>query len=157
MVNPGLNFVGVHQFVLGNAGPITHLKLVTIDIKPGTDPNCINLGSEGVVAVAILATPTFDPASVDPPSLSLRSIATPIYDPTGDRPPGQSLRSIGTRIKVNSGIAERVEDVDLDLVVQFPAAALQLTEADTAAVLEGLTLDGAPIQGVDPICLVPGT
>ena len=125
--------------ILGNAGQITNLKLVTIDIKPGGEPNCINLGYEVLIPVAILATPIFDPAIVESSTLSLTSIVT--------------------KMKVNSGGGGSIKDVegdgDLDLVVYFPTVDLLLTEADTAAVLEGLTVDGAPIQGVDPMCVVP--
>ena len=33
---------------------------VDIDIKPGSDPNSINMKSQGTIAVAILSSPTFD-------------------------------------------------------------------------------------------------
>jgi hypothetical protein len=39
---------------------------VEIDIKPGSDPNSINLGSKGLVPVAILTTKDFDASDVDP-------------------------------------------------------------------------------------------
>ena len=39
---------------------------VLIDIKPGEYPNTINLGSNGVVPVAILSTLIFDATQVDP-------------------------------------------------------------------------------------------
>jgi hypothetical protein len=38
---------------------------VAIDIKPGSDPNSINLKSKGVISVAILGSDTFDVALVD--------------------------------------------------------------------------------------------
>ena len=45
---------------------------VQIDIKPGSDPNSINLGAAGVIPVAILSTLTFNaPAEVDPSTLTL--------------------------------------------------------------------------------------
>lgn len=43
---------------------------VDIDIKPGSDPNSINLKSKGVIPVAILTTDDFDAADVAPPSSS---------------------------------------------------------------------------------------
>ena len=90
--------------ILGNAGQITNLKHVTIDIKPGGEPNCINLGYEGLIPVAILATPIFDSAIVESSTLSLTSIVT--------------------KMKVNSGGGGSIKDVegdgDLDLVVYFP-------------------------------------
>lgn len=44
---------------------------VQIDIKPGSFPNTINLGSQGTVAVAIFSTPSFDAKRVDPTSVTL--------------------------------------------------------------------------------------
>ena len=48
-----------------------------------------------------------------------------------------------------------MEDVegagDLDLLLHFPIAELDLTEDDTEAVLLGQTLDGGPIRGSDTI------
>lgn len=107
--------------------------------EPGSDPNSINLGSDGFIPVAILTTATFDAADVDQPSLTLKGAAA--------RDKGKSG---------NVGSSEDVEgDGDLDLLVQFPTADLELTAADTEAILEGLTLDGTPIQGVCSLCVVP--
>jgi hypothetical protein len=39
--------------------------VVTIDIKPDSDPNSINPNSQGVIPVAILATHTFDATTVN--------------------------------------------------------------------------------------------
>ncbi len=55
---------------------------VEIDIKPGSDPNSINLDSEGVIPVAILTTSVedgdsidFDAADVDQTTLTLAGAA----------------------------------------------------------------------------------
>ena len=45
--------------------------MALFDIKPGSNPNSINLGSGGVVPVAILTTATFDAADVDQASLEI--------------------------------------------------------------------------------------
>ena len=38
---------------------------MTIDVKPGSDPNSINLASNGLIAVAIFTTDDFDATTVD--------------------------------------------------------------------------------------------
>jgi len=40
------------------------LDTITIDIKPGSDPNSINLRSKGVVPVALLSTAEFDATTI---------------------------------------------------------------------------------------------
>ena len=50
---------------------------VDIDIKPGSDPNSINLKSKGVVPVAVLTTPDFDAATVDPATVEFAG-ASPV-------------------------------------------------------------------------------
>jgi len=58
-------------------GAIDELKIydscwnVLIDIKPGSYPNSINLGSHGVIPVAILSSDYFDASTVDPTSVTL--------------------------------------------------------------------------------------
>ncbi len=113
---------------------------VEIDIKPGSDPNCINADDKGIIPVAILTTDTFDAATVDPFSVT--------------------LEGAGVRVKGKSGNAGSLEDVDgdgdLDLVVQIVDDSV-LTGKDTA-ILNGNLLQefgGTPIKGTDSICIVP--
>jgi len=44
---------------------------VDIDIKPGSYPNSINLGSNGMIPVAILSSPYFDATQVDADTVAL--------------------------------------------------------------------------------------
>lgn len=44
-----------------------------IDIKPGTYPNAINLGSNGAIPVAILSSADFDAATVNVATVTLAS------------------------------------------------------------------------------------
>lgn len=112
---------------------------VTIDIKPGSFPNSINLANEGTVPVAILSTPTFDATTVNPLTVTLAG--APV-----------KLKGKGTPMAAK-------EDVNgdglLDLVVHVSTGALQLSSSDTEAVLEGKTFDGVPIIGTDSVRIVP--
>ena len=112
---------------------------VVIDIKPRNFPNSINIGSNGSVPVAILSTPNFDASTVNPITLTLAVAEV-------------SLRGKGTAMA-------SFEDVNgdglLDLVVHINTEALQLSESDTEAVLEGQTFSEIRIRGVDSVRVVP--
>jgi hypothetical protein len=117
------------------ATPIT----VTIDIKPGSYPNSINLGSGGTVPVAIFSTATFDAATLDPTTVTLAGAAV-------------KLRGNGTPMTATQDINL---DGRLDLVVHVTTEALQLSDTDTEAVLEGKTYNGKRIRGSDTVRIVP--
>ncbi len=132
------NIGGTFDFALSRYLVTTTIE-VAIDIKPGSFPNSINLGSEGNVPVAILSTVDFDATTVDPLSVTLAS--APV------------------RLKGKGTPMASFEDVNLDglldLVVHVDATALALSETDVEAVLEGETFGGTPIQGVDTVKIVP--
>jgi len=111
---------------------------VHIDIKPGSFPNSINLGSQGTVPVAILSTPTFDARTVDPLSITLASATVALK---GKGTPMASFQDVN-------------QDGLLDLVVHVDTQALQLTVGDTVAILEGQTFDGRRIRGSDTVRVV---
>ena len=83
------------------------------------ETNTINLGSGGIVAVAILSSPDFQAVTVDPSSVTLAS--APVR-----------LRGQGT-------LMVSQEDVNadglVDLLVHVSTEALQLSEGDVNAVL----------------------
>ncbi len=60
---------------------------VTIDIKPGSDPNSINLKSKGVVPVAVLTTEDFDASTIDPTTVEFAGappVRSTLEDVDGD-------------------------------------------------------------------------
>ncbi len=115
---------------------------VTIDIKPGSDPNSINLSSAGVIPVAILSTLDFNaPEEVDPETVMLA---------------GAAIKVAGKSGKYLSH-AEDVNDDGLpDLVCQILITEeWEIVPGDTSAELTAETYDGQSIHGVDDIRIVP--
>lgn len=112
---------------------------VAIDIKPGSDENTINLGSNGIVQVAILSTTTFDATTVDPTSVSLAGASVKLKGNGTYQTSSQDLNGDGL----------------LDLIVHVVTSALQLSDGDVAATLTGQTNAGQAIQGKDLVRIVP--
>ena len=85
---------GVLTGTYGNDGPIIELRFVSsvpiqlspplasdeveIDIKPGGNPNNINLKSKGVVPVAVLTTEVFDANDIDPTTVKFAGASPPV-------------------------------------------------------------------------------
>lgn len=113
---------------------------VPISIKPGSGtPAPINLGSKGLIPVAILSTSTFNAVSqVTPSSLTFGSNGTQkslvSCDASGEDVNGDGL---------------------LDLVCQFSTQLTGLTNTSNTAVLEGKTNSGVPIRGQEAITILP--
>jgi hypothetical protein len=104
---------------------------ITIDIKPGSFPNSINLGSKGVVPVAILTTPDFDASTVDPTTVKFAD-ASPV--------------------KWNM---EDVDgDGDMDMIFHFDTQDLMLNSSSTEATLTGKTTGGIDFEGTDSVNIV---
>ncbi len=105
---------------------------LVIDIKPGSFPNSINLGSKGVVPVAVLSTIEMDAAMVDP--------ATVVFAGVGP-------------------LRFAVEDVNgdglKDLIFHFDTQKLNLTASSTEATLSGKNKDGLSVAGTDSVRIVP--
>jgi hypothetical protein len=104
-----------------------------IDIKPGSDPNSINLKSKGVVPVAVLTTDDYDAAFIDPETVSFAG-ADPVR-----------------------WVMEDVDgDGDVDMLFHFETQELvDLDENSTEATLTGYTYGGEFIWGTDTVNIVP--
>jgi len=112
--------------------PVSESAEVIIDIKPGSNPNSINLKSNGVIPVAVLTTTDFDAGTVDPGTVEFAGA---------------------------SPIRWTVEDVDNDgdedMLFHFRTQELNLDETSTKATLTGETKDGQKISGTDKVRIVP--
>lgn len=112
--------------------------IVRIDIKPGSFPNSINLGTGGTIPIAILSRPGFDATTVDPTTVTLA----------------------GAEVKLKGKGTPMAEQEDVngdglpDLVVHVETEALQLSDGDTVAVLEGETFSGSQVMGADSVRVV---
>ena len=112
---------------------------VSIDIKPGSHPNSINLGSAGVIPVAILGSATFDATQVNPATVRLA---------------GASVKLIGHGDKYSCSTEDVNGDGFVDLVCHVVTAQF-IEPGDSLAVLEAQTFDGQAIRGEDSIRIVP--
>jgi len=109
---------------------------VSIDIKPGSDPNSINTNSMGLVPVAILTTADFDATTVDPDTLIFMAV-----DDLGGGEPNC----------VRHGIEDVDGDGDLDLVCKFPQKTIWIDCDTTQGAIIGATFGGQSIFGTDSI------
>jgi hypothetical protein len=112
---------------------------VPIDIKPGSFPNSINLGSNGTVPVAILSGNDFDATTVIPTSIELAGSSV-------------ALKGKGTPMASEQDVNG---DGLIDLVVHVNTEALTLSDGDVSAVLIGETYDSYQITGLDSVRIVP--
>ncbi|NQT83439.1 hypothetical protein HQ563_10465 [bacterium] len=117
---------------------------VAIDIKPGSDPNSINLASHGVIPVAFLTTVQFDASEIDPLTVTLKG-----EDFSG------LVRLRGKKQAPMAGMEDVDGDGDLDLVVHLETENLALYELDEVCELGALTYGGLVVSGMDTIRLVP--
>jgi hypothetical protein len=112
---------------------------VAIDIKPGSDPNCLNINGRGVIPVAVLSDQTFDAATIDITTLS--------------------LGGLDVRVRGNKGPLCSLEDANgdglNDMVCQFQDDPDYWDVGEDEATLKGKLVDGIEIEGTDLICIVP--
>jgi hypothetical protein len=116
---------------------ITPAPEMTIDIKPGSEQNTINLKSKGVVPVAVLTTDGFDAATVDPVTVQFAG-AAPVKWKLGD---------------VN-------DDGDDDMLFHFKTQELNLDQDSVEATLTAQLIDEMSenpivVSGTDEVRIVP--
>ena len=113
---------------------------VSVDLKPGSQTNTINLYSAGVIPIAILSSDTFDALSV--------KVETVWVSGASVRLAGKSDRYMCQEIDVNN-------DGLTDLVCDIETAEFMLEEGEDTVELTAETSDGIKIHGTDLIKIVP--
>ncbi|MDR7583311.1 MAG: hypothetical protein QN211_07755 [Armatimonadota bacterium] len=110
-----------------------------VDVKPGGNPNVINLKSRGTTPVAILGSTGYDVTQVNIGTVRLAGA------PVARKPNGAYMDSFDD---VNG-------DGLIDLVLHFETAQMKLSPGDTQVTLEGEMTDGTPFSGTDSVKVVP--
>ena len=105
---------------------------IDIDIKPGGNPNNINLKSKGVVSVAVLTTNGFDASTVDPDTVKFAGV-----------------------VPVRWRLCDVDDDGDVDMLYHFKTQELNLDKSSIDATLTGETNSGDVIAGTDTVRIVP--
>jgi hypothetical protein len=106
-----------------------------IDIKPGKDPNRINICAKGNISVAIFSCNNFDATQVDP----------------------TTVRFAGAGVKLDKKgnpvikIQDANDDGLSDMVAKFEIPELVLDSEDAEATLTGMTVGGMEIEGLDAV------
>jgi len=118
-------------YLAGSAGKCKVIG-IAIDIKPGSFPNSINPGNNGVIPVAILTTAAFDAATVDPATVRFGA------EGTETSPQHSSLQDVNG-------------DGRADLVLQFPTQNTGIVCGTTSAKLTGRTIGGFDLSGTDSV------
>lgn len=117
-------------------------QVVTVDIKPGSSVNPVNLKTKGVIPVAILTTPDFDATTVNPLSVC--------FGDAGDASQRDCTEAHG------QGHIEDVDgDGDNDLVLHFETQETGIDPGDTQACLTGTATNGETVEGCDTITITP--
>jgi hypothetical protein len=117
---------------------------VTIDIKPGSFPNSINLCSNGTVPVAILGSDTFSVSNVNTDTLRFAEAAVKFV---GQKDPN----TLCSYEDING------DTID-DLVCQYVTTDIAGIDGESStATVDGNLLDGTPIQGTDSVNIVKDT
>jgi len=132
-----LETVGSHGLIAVFDAVLTAL----IDIKPGSDPNCVNNDGHGVIPVAILGTADFDVTLVDPSTVQLE---------------GMAVAARGKASKLLSHLEDVNGDGYMDLVMQIEDTDGSFAVGTSSATLTGQLYGGGLwFEGTDQICIVP--
>jgi uncharacterized repeat protein (TIGR01451 family) len=134
---------------------------VAINIKPGSFPNAIHPGNQGVIPVAVLTTLAgeynlpldFDATLIDP--LSVRfGPREAVWNETGGAFEAHGMGHLEDSYELD----EVTQDGDLDMVLHFHTPETGIQHGDTEACVKGLWQDGGNVFkffGCDSVWTVP--
>ncbi|MHC4458380.1 MAG: hypothetical protein ACYS0I_15090 [Planctomycetota bacterium] len=124
---------------------------VSIDIKPGSCPNPLNVNSKGVLTVAVLGSDVLDVTDIDVASIRLAGVA----------PIRSNLEDVATPIdREECECTTEGPDGFLDLILKFDtqeivAALGPVNDGDEVQLtLTGMLFDGTPIGGEDCVVII---
>lgn len=120
--------------VIDNITFAESVEKITIDIKPGSLENPVNLKSKGNIPVAILNSDDSDGLEVDPTTVRFG--------------PGMAM-------PVRWALEDIDGDGDLDMMLHFKTQATGISAGDTEATLTGQLFGGQAVEGTDSIVTVP--
>ena len=132
---------------------IRGLLRATVDIKPGSCPNPLNVKSKGVLPVAILGSENFNVFDIDPVSIRLEGAA----------PIRSSYEDVAALAPDTGDVCEcTTEGPDgyIDLVLKFDTQDLveelgELNDGDVLSlILTGVDINGTPIEGTDCVVVI---
>jgi hypothetical protein len=104
---------------------------ITIDIKPGSDPNPVNLSNKGVVLVAIMGSTDFDATQVDFSTVTFgQAEASPVHD---------------------GHVEDENGDGFVDMIFHFNTQDTGIVCGDSDATLTGETFGGTQFKGTDTV------
>jgi len=113
-----------------------------IDIKPGSDPNAVNIKNRGLIPVALLGSAIFEVENVDVSSVQFGSMCPHMHD----------------EVRVAHPLGYAFEDVNsdgyVDLLFQFDTQSVGLQPGDTEAHLHGALTDGSHFCGHDTVKVI---
>ena len=123
---------------------------VSIDIKPGSCPNPVNVKSKGVLPIAVLGMENYDVTTIDPTSIRL----------AGVEPLRSGYEDVATPVRDNNNCNCTTDGPDgfLDLILKFETQAIvealgEVTDGEEWILrLTGVLHDDTPIEGED--CIV---
>ena len=119
---------------------------VPFDIKPGSDPNSVNLKSKGVLPVAVLSTDMFDVSDIN---VSTLLFGDPLLLDDGGMA-ASPLRYAYEDVS-DDGLLDLTLKFSMRDLVNYDALGLDSIEG----LLTGELLDGTPFEGLDSIRIVP--